>query len=195
MNKGKDRATEMNYISLEQEIMRIPLVIGGRKEPSEVKSFTIDGSLVLVGSYFEHGFDWSNVQENSNILLGRMSKNNLFSGMPSASGEVTYVFVLTKEYYVLFAVLQLSEDEVGDSEPAQAPIAWMQRSVELESKNVEELSKSSYDWPYLYPSVAMLQAYFSNIFDHISSKDDADVDFDSDVLMCAFDRFISLLKP
>jgi hypothetical protein len=193
MSEEKERATEMNYIALEQEIMRIPLVIGGRKEPSDVKSFTIDGNLISVGSYFEHGFEWRDVVEGKNILLGTMTSDNLLPGMSSSGGEVTYVFVLTKNYYVLFAVVQLSEDVVGKSEPAQAPIAWMHRSLELESKKVEELSNTSYDWPYLYPSVALLQAHFSNIFDYISSKDEAEIEFDSDVLMCAFERFLDTL--
>jgi len=190
MSDEKKRATEINYIALEQEIMRIPLVIGGRKEPSEVQSYTINGDLIFVGNYFEHGFEWGKAIEDSNILLGTMVNENLLPGMPSSGGEVTYVFLLTEDYYVLFAVLQLSEDTVGESEPAQAPIAWMRRSLELESKQVEELANSSYDWPYLYPSVAMVQAHFSNIFSYISAEDETDVVLDSDVLKCAFNRFI-----
>lgn len=190
MSRARERATNMNYMALQQGIMRIPLVLGGRTEPSEIQEIQVEGDTVYLGNYFEHGFTWEMLQEGVAEQLGNMYDESIMAGMPPAGGNVLYILTLTEEHYVLFASLQLDESSIGESDSAEAPIAWMKRSAELEEKEVDGLPEEFNAWPYMYPAVAMLQAHFENLLSYYDAPYDFRQEFEGLIVLKAVERLV-----
>ena len=182
MSTAKERASGMNRIALRQSIMRLPMVIGGMSEPNPPKEAEFDGQTIYLGNYYDYGFDAENMILENAALLGRMNDENLMHGMPPVGGVVEYIFVPTTTHYLLFAALKLDEMMIGESFPAEAPIAWMERGT---SEYDENEAENEENWNYHAQSLALLITHFRNLFSYHEKSDTIDQDFEGDLLEAA----------
>ena len=171
----------MNRIALRQSIMRLPMVIGGMSEPNPPREELFDGQTVYLGNYYDYGFDAENMILENAALLGRMNDDNLMHGMPPVGGVVEYIFVPTTTHYLLFAALKLDEMMIGESYPAEAPIAWMERG----SSEYAETTENEENWNYHAQSIALLITHFRNLFSYHDNSESIDQDFEGDLVEAA----------
>ena len=181
MSTEKERASGMNRIALRQSIMRLPMVIGGMSEPNPPKEEVFDGQTVYLGNYYDYGFDSENMILENAALLGRMNDDNLMHGMPPVGGVVEYIFVPTTTHYLLFAALKLDEMMIGESYPAEAPVAWMERGT----SEYEETTENEENWNYHAQSLALLITHFRNLFSYHDNSEAIDQDFEGDLVEAA----------
>lgn len=179
-----ERASGMNRIALQQSIMRLPMVIGGMSEPNPPKEVTFDGLTVYLGNYFDYGFDPKDLIMEGAALLGSMNDENLMHGMPPVGGVVEYIFVPSTTHYILYAALKLDEMMIGESFPAEAPIAWMERE---NSRELNEKEESSEHWNHYLEASALLICHFRNLFDFHKSSEAIDQEFEGDLVKGAIE--------
>ena len=183
MSTAKERATGMNRVALRQSIMRLPMVIGGMSEPNPPEEREFDGQTVYLGNYYDYGFDPKDLILEGAALLGRMNDENLMHGMPPVGGVVEYIFVPSTTHYLLFAALKLDEMMIGESYPAEAPVAWIERSSLEESDEKE--TEDDENWNYHSQSIALLITHLKNLFSYHESSEAIHQEFEGNLIEAA----------
>ena len=159
-------STRMNYLALNQNILNKGLTIGAGPQEGTSKTpiITAEGLQVFLnGTHVipEPG------ELDKWFTIGSMIHPYAMSGMPGASGEISYEFWVTKMEYIIIVRLKLDEFTCGESEPAAEILALVQRNCL--PNNLKDTEES-----YSIISREMLLCHFESLFEFYDSIEELD---------------------
>lgn len=167
--------SHMNYLALNQNILKKGLVIGAgpQEGTSETPIITAEGLKVyLNGTHVIPEHD----ELDEYFTIGSMVHPDAMLGMPGSSGEISYELWTTRMEYIIVVRLKLDESTNGESEPAADLLALVQRN-ELPN-NIADNEDS-----YHVISREMLLCHFDSLFKYYNSLEELnDWAFEDDAL-------------
>ena len=174
-----EKAEHMNYIALNQNILRKSIIIGqGIAEGTDENPIqTSQGFEVYLNGQHKIPEEPSIAKEH--LFIGKIQHPYVMMGMPDCSGELIYSLLIYEEAYVVIISLKIDEIYNGESEPAVDALAYMKRT----NSNIN-------DNDYGLVSKEMLLCHFDRLFEFYQTKDEMqDWEFEGDFINEVVDEY------
>ena len=135
----------MNFIALNQNILNKGLIIGAGPKEGTATEPTPSPEGIKVYLNGKHAMP-SHDELEQWFEIGSMIHPYAMSGMPDASGEISYEFWVTKKEYIIVVRLQLDEEICGVSDPAADILSltkknMLPKKIEASEKNFHIISR------------------------------------------------------